>query len=930
MTTPHNRLWKILPLCTVAALWSLPVSLASDDGRSSPDDVAAARPPRGDKDAADEKKDGEDKPDFPKWEEYGKDHKEVLGAEGSSGFFPLYYKEKGDQLLCQVPQKMLGKNFLIASSIAGGPGVAGWMWGDRVVQWHEMDKKLVLIEPDLRYKRGGKDDTVADVIDRTYTDRIVLSTPIVSKKGPDPVIDLNDVFKKDFANAGRAFGGQMDATLSRWSKYKCFPKNDEIAVDAAFMSAPQQGGTRARVHFSIVELPENNGYQAREADPRVGYFLTAVKDWTTAHDQDTIFKRLVHRWDLRKAEPDKDLSDAHPDYQIVYYIEKTVPVKYRRYVREGILAWNKAYEKAGFRNAVRVEQQTDLVHADKDPEDVRYSFFRWIVSGRAFAMGPSLANPLTGQILDADIIFDDSMARSWEMQYARYSGTGLAAHDDPRLREFLDRHPEWEYRPLEQRLLPESARFGGVDLSLSPEIAERLADQHGYCTLGEGMAHAMAFGMAYLKATGGTASGEEFVGQMIKYVTAHEVGHTLGLRHNFKASSWKSIEELLNAKDPDEALSASVMDYNTPLLNPNKDKQGLYVTQSVGPYDEWAIEYGYKPFHKGGDCKSEQEMLAAIATRCADPCLVYATDEDTTFLSPDPLTNRWDNASDPLAYARHRMDMVRMLQKDITDWAVDEGESFSKLRRTFDMLMFEYGRSAGFAGRYIGGQYISRDHKGDPNARSPIVIVDAKKQREALDFLTDTILSDRDFQFDPTLLNRLAAGRWMHWESDDSDSQLDYPIHDRIAGIQSGALFYLLNPFTLNRIYDAEVKVDTTSEAITVPELIGRIQSAVWSELDGKVSSKKHTARQPFVSSIRRGLQRQELQMMLNIVLSRPGSMMPADITAVVSLELRNLSGKIGTILDSEGAARLDDFTRAHLDEAKSRIDRALAAKYQL
>lgn len=869
---------------------------------------------------------GPDKPDFPPFDEFAKDYHKVLGPQGESGFLPIYHKDKGDELLAVIPRAMIGQNFLIANSIAGGEGLAGSMWGSMVVQWQEKDKQLVLIAPETRYEKGGG-SAVSEVINRTYTDRIVLATPIVSKRGGDPVIDLDRVFKSDFANVGRVYGGRMDGSLSRWAELKAFPNNVELTVDAAIMQ--QQGGVRAKVHHSLVKLPQSD-YKPRKADSRIGYFLTARMNWSKDHNADTVFDRYINRWDVRKAQPDKPVSDVDPDYQITFYIEKTVPVKYRRYVREGILAWNRAFEAAGIRNAVQVIQQTDTnEYKDIDPEDVRYSFIRWIVSGRAFARGPSLSNPFTGQILDADIVFDDALARSFQRSYETFSGTAMSDGYDEQLSSFFKQHPEWAFKPTMEYLLPGQVKYGGVDNSLDPRIKAEMEYHHATCTCAQGIAHDMAFNLAALQAAGKANLTDQYVGQMIRYVTTHEVGHTLGLRHNFKASSWKPVDAIMNHNDPNEPTVASVMDYVAAIVAPEGTDQKFFATPVVGPYDTWAIQYGYQNHTSDMDATNEDEMLKQIASRCAEDGLDYATDEDTMFFAPDPLVNRWDNGSDLLDYARQRMDMVRNLQSDMLDWAVKDGDSYNKLRNQFDMLLSEYSRSAGFASRYLGGQYAHRDHKGDPHARPPLEIVNAGKQRAAMDFLVNTIFSDKEFRFEPKLLNRLAAGRWNHWGSDAMDTQLDYPIHDRIAATQFMTLFRVLNPVTLNRIHDAELKVPADQDAVTAPDVLTAVNDAIWTELK-ETPGRRYTNREPYISSIRRSLQRQHLNMMLNMVLSKPGETVHADIQSVAVMKLRELASRMGEVLANGGQEKLDGFTRAHLDACKSRIDRALKAEFRL
>ena len=230
-----RRRYGLVAAALAVFSWCLAQPASGDD---TPDQIAKQKEAK----KEGKKKADQDKPDLPPFDEVGKDHKPVPAPEGS--FWKLHYNKKTDHLLAVIPQDMLKKNFLLATSIAGGPRLAGYMWGDRVVQWQQMDKKLVLIEPDLRYKRGKKSE-VGDVIERTYTDTIVLATPIVSKKDGDPVIDLDKVLKTDYAGVARIFGGGVDASLSRYAKKKAFPDNLELAVDLALMRC-QGGGNRRR------------------------------------------------------------------------------------------------------------------------------------------------------------------------------------------------------------------------------------------------------------------------------------------------------------------------------------------------------------------------------------------------------------------------------------------------------------------------------------------------------------------------------------------------------------------------------------------------------------------------------------------------------------------------------------------------------------
>ncbi len=864
----------------------------------------------------------EKEPDFPKFEEVTKD------MEVKKGFLTLYFDEKEDTLLGQIPTSMLKEPFLLSISIPKGPTYAGWMVGGSAVYWERMDKKLVLMQADTRYKKA-KGSTVEDVVGRTYTDTIVKAFDIKTESpGGDPIIDFAALLKTDFVGLGEAYGGRhIDKSLSRWCTSKVFPHNVELAVDTAFMgNGPGADGILASVHLSLSKLPAN-GYTPREADDRIGYFLTAQKDWGADHDDKTIFKRYVHRWNVEKQDP--KAAESPVKKPIVFYIEKTVPVKYRRYVREGILEWNAAFEKCGLLNAVQVRQQTDTNEfKDLDPEDIRYNFFRWIVSGRAFARGPSRVNPFTGQILDADIIFDDSMVRFYVNEYELLGADAFDAFTDPVAEDLFAAYPEYKFDSATDNRAPRFAQGRHMfdEASISEPLRALGLHEDSRCELGIGMVHQMAFNQLVSAQTDGRELPPKFIGQVIREIVAHEIGHTLGLRHNFKGSAWRKLSDIVSASSETRALTGSIMDYNPAEYAGAEIEQGDFVSQAIGPYDMWAIEYGYRPFMAGGDHDSEASMLKAITGRVAEAGLDYGTDEDTSDFGPDPYSFRYDNGDDPVAYAKHRMALSRRLMKTLADRAVADGESYARMRRAFRIVTNEYAFASRIAARMVGGQVINRDHKGDPDARSPFTLVSVEKQREALAFLGETVFSDEYFRFDPELLNKLGAGRFMHWDSDQMDFNIDYNVHDRVLGIQARVLTLLVNPLILNRVHDAELKVPESEDMLTVPELLETLTATIWSELASEVRGRT-TNRQPRITSVRRNLQREYLRRLTSIQLDAPGRGLNADAHAIVRMTLKDLSKSIGATLEGSRDT-LDTYTLAHLDEARHRIEKVLAAEF--
>lgn len=851
---------------------------------------------------------------FPDIEEATKD----MGT--MEGLFTLYRFDPGDKkrdpekLLAKIPRHLIGEDLLFAMSTSRGQ-MAGFMGRDFLVKWEITGNQLKLSIPDVRYVRT-QGAPVDDVVERTYNDAFLAAVPIVamSPQG-DVVIDLGALLKSEIADVGR----RVRPELSTWAKVKNFPDNVLIDVDLALSAG--QGGEVVGVSYAFRRLPKLGAYKPRVADPRVGYFITVRADWTKKAHERELFERYINRWHLEKRDPSLELSP--PKQPITFIIEKTVPIQWRKYVREGILDWNKAFEKIGFTDAIVAQQQTeDNEYADYDPEDARYNFFRWIVTGNAFAMGPSRADPRTGQILDADIIFDDSFVRAWMYQFDLYGPSAMSDALGPGFTQWLAAQPEVVPHFLKEQLARERQ---DPQLQATLEMEEHL-HRLGRCTCSyaRGMQQQLALLQYAAIATGSGAKRlpERLIGEAIREVVTHEVGHTLGLRHNFKASSWLTLEEIKRRRDhTDEPTTASVMDYN-PLLffaGDQVDKLRHLITPTLGPYDEWAIEYGYV-VPKG----KEEDALRDIAKRGTERALNYGTDEDTMWvMSPDPLTNRYDMGDEPVKYAEARIALADGLLTNILEWAMQPGEPRYYLTRAFNTLWSERTRNLQYVARMVSGQYFNRDHHDDPDARPAFVLVEPERQRAALKYLSETVFNDEFFKVDPALLNLLAPTRWGHWGSD-APARLDFPVHDNIRALQVSSLLTVSAPPVLQRLYDAELK-SAAADKFTVAELIATLRDQIWRQL-AHGGGGPYTDARPYLSSVARNLQRLHLDVLLNSVQARPGETVSADVQAMMRLAVSELRDKI---VERMKDTKLDFASRAHLSECSSRIERVLNAQFQ-
>lgn len=829
----------------------------------------------------------------------------TAGTKKASGeenpLFTIYTKDQ--QILVELKSQQLGQDFLMLSSIAKGASegmvLGGMTWGDDVLwSFRKVGEKVHVLRKQVKFKaRAGTPE--ASAVRMAYSDSVLYSLPIVADTPGGHLVDMTRVFMSDDELIGRMLMASFSYDRSTIAGVKVFKKNIEIDVNAVYSrdpmhqsdSVPDSRGMQVTVHYSISQLPQT-GYRPRKADDRIGYFMTVTKDFSDNSD-DQHFVRYINRWDLQKLDPSAKLSP--PKDPIVFYLEKTVPVNLRPIVREGISEWNKAFVKFGFDNAIEVRQQRD--EDTWDPEDIQHNTFRWITAEAGFAMGPSRVNPLTGQILDADIIFDASFLRSWRNSYENFTPPTVGAMlggDDPT--SYL------------------KAKVGPGNRRLEE------------CRLAEGMQQQTGFAAAFFAGMGLTDKRgelpEEYLKDALKEVVMHEVGHTLGLRHNFKASAWKTLAEIEDPAKAGEATVASVMDYSPVNIVAAGVKQPAYYTPTIGPYDYWALEYGYKPI--SGD---ENAELAKIASRSGEPGLDYGTDEDTKPNDPDPLSVRFDLGKDPLAYAQRQIANVNAIIPKLLDRMVDTGDGFQRARMAFAILLREHYRTTSISSKLIGGVQVYRDHKGDTQAKPPFKLVDPAQQRAATKLLLEQGLVAH--KFDPAILNSLAATRWAHWGTP-LVRRIDIPIHAMIADYQTsanGTLGQLFGAPVLARLQDGELKVPAADDAYTLAEHLKTAIEGVFSEVISPPAG-EYTNRNQYISSFRRNVQRAALRQLSDIVRKVPSDsfgqlQLPEDARVLVRVHLTDLQARVDAALIKTDL-KLDDYSKAHLIDAKTRIKQIL------
>ncbi len=799
----------------------------------------------------------------------------MSGAEEVPGLFKLLKKD--DKVFFSIKADQLNKPFFFSANISKSIGekrlVGSELGSSQLAEFRRIGDQVQLVA--IHTENFAEPGTPqAKFVSEDYADSLIASAPANTSKDDDGevLVDASTLLFTDIPGyqnrLHRAYGTSfnLDTKNTHFTQVDNSERQTSFGVQAHYQApsnpalvrnlpstTPVGASVLTEFRYNFLKLPDTP-MAPRLADDRIGHFVTTRKDYTGDVGDGKV--RYVNRWRLEKKDPDAPMSE--PVKPITYWIASDVPEKYRESVKAGIEEWNKAFAAIGFKNAIEVKQQsaTDTF----DTLDASHASVNWYTAADVgSAVGPSHVDPRSGEILDADIRMADVFGRSAQKLF--------------------------------------------TDLPTSTKKTEEgdghdHAHSHGDHAC-DYLAHAgneQFFAGSLLEARGDGEGAQKLANAYIKDVVMHEVGHTLGLRHNFRGSTVFTPEQLQDAEFTKEnGLGSTVMDYHPFNLAGAGEKQGEFVMSTLGAYDYLAIKYAYEQL----DNKTEQTSLSDIAVQTTtNPLLAYESDEAAD--ASDPGVNRFDLGSDPLAFAEKQVKLGRELWDRAQTQTLADGESYQQLTSSFSSGLNKVAGAARFMARYIGGVTVRRDRAGTGNpVHEP---VPAEKQREALKLITETMFQADSFQFQPDFVSRLAKDRFETWG--------DQNIHvgQSVLRVQSNALESLLDPDVAQRLIDNPEKVAEGTPTFKLSELYETVQNTIWSELGAKAD----------ISQARRDLQREYLEGVSPLLAS--DSRAPGEARSLMRYLTTQLKKQIDTSLDGEMSLE----RRAHLDDCSQTLARAL------
>ncbi|TAE89718.1 MAG: DUF5117 domain-containing protein, partial [Bacteroidetes bacterium] len=594
----------------------------------------------------------------------------VKSCKKQDGLFTLYQDTVTGAMYLVVKKEQLNQTFIYFSYTENGVVAAGHFRGsfrdNMVFTIKRYFDRVEFVEQNTGFYFDTA-NAISKAANANISNATLVSQKIVAEENGNMLLDANAIFLGENMSqvkptpfpgpmAQMSLLGQLNKEKNKYVKTRNYPSNTDIVVEYVYDNpAPLVSGGKEVANprsvsivyqHSFIKAPETI-MATRRDDQRIGYFGEQINDMTTTNA--VAYKDVIHRWRLEKK--DKNAAVSEPVKPITWWIENTTPKEFRPIIKAAGEQWNIAFEAAGFKNAVVVLEQPDT--ATWEAGDINYNVLRWTSSPQPpfGGYGPSFVDPRSGEILGADIML--------------------------------------EYIFITNRINQERL-FEAAPPALSG--MEKLPGNMQVCEAGHHLHMASLFGASVLDARGlSDLDKREYMKQSLYYLIMHEMGHTMGLMHNMKASQlWNPTQAHNTALTRQYGLIASVMEYPAVNLANDKAKQGDYFTTRPGPYDIWAINYGYSEALPNET--EEEKRLTAILSKSTDSTLIFGNDADD-MRAPgkgiDPRVNINDFSNDAIGYSIDRIKLVNKLLPDLAKRYTAPGKSNQELRQAYAISMGE-------------------------------------------------------------------------------------------------------------------------------------------------------------------------------------------------------------------------------------------------
>lgn len=776
-------------------------------------------------------------------------------AKSKAGVFKVHQVK--DKYYYEIPKSELGKEYLWVTQIARttlGVGYGGQALGRRVVRWEMGDNNKIYLR-NVNYSVVADPKLpIAQAVEASNNETILMAFNVAAW-GPNnesAVIDVGRLFTTDifeFSARQRLNATTMDPTRSFIERVSPYPQNIEAEASQTYTriappaGAPQTpanpftgagmnpGSATVVLHFSMVKLPENP-MMPRVFDERVGYFSINNMDYGR-NEHRAQQRTYITRWRLEKKDPNAEMSE--PVKPIVYYIDSATPVKWRPFMIKGVEKWQKAFEAAGFKNAIIAKMApTKKEDPDFSAEDARYSVIRWLPSTIENASGPHINDPRTGEILESDIQFYHNimnLQRSW---YFLQAGA-------------LDKR-------VQKLPMP-----------------------------------------------------DDLMGVLLEYVCAHEVGHTLGFQHNMKASS-NYPQEKVRDRDWVHKMghTPTLMDYSrfNYVAQPEDNIAIEDLVPGIGPYDEWATMWGYKPIPNAKTPDAETATLDDWARQQdATPWFRFST-EGSAGSDPGELTEAVGDADAVKSSTLGLMNLKRVSKFLVSATTTEKGQPYDDLSELYGRMLGQWTLEMNHVGAIVGGFNSQQKHIGQTGVR--FTIVPKTRQSEAVKFLNDNAFATPMWAVDKEILRRIE------------------PIGalNRVRNAQTSVLNNLLSSARFARLIEQQT---LDGDAAYQPgDFLADVRKGVWTELDAPNAK---------IDAYRRNLQRSYLDIantkINGAAQTTPQGLPPGfaalfitsgDERAFYRAELRAISAAAG----AAASRSTDRTTKVHLESVRDQIGKIL------